>query len=184
MTIDGCNYRLSCTLRAHEDDVRRICLCGNSGIATSSRDKTVRFWVPDPEKKHGYLLSKTLAGHTSFVGPLAWIPPGERFPEGGIVSGGMDTLVLLWDLGRGEIVEKLEGHQFQVTGIAIDDNGDIISSSLDCTIRRWRQCKTVEFWEAHKVAIQAVLKLSSGEFVTGNFFSNCLHRILSLILVA
>lgn len=168
MTIDGCNYRLSCTLRAHEDDVRRICLCGNSGIATSSRDKTVKFWVPDSEKKHGYLLSKTLAGHTSFVGPLAWIPPGERFPEGGIVSGGMDTLVLLWDLGRGEIVEKMEGHQFQVTGIAIDDNGDIISSSLDCTIRRWRQCKTVEFWEAHKVAIQAVLKLSSGEFVTGS----------------
>lgn len=47
------------------------------------------------------------------------------------MSGGMDTLVLLWDLGRGEIVEKMEGHQFQVTGIAIDDNGDIISSSLD-----------------------------------------------------
>lgn len=87
--------------------------------------------MPDPEKKNGYVLSKTLAGHTSFVGPLAWIPPGGQFPEGGIVSGGMDTLVLLWDLARGEIMEKMAGHQFQVTGLAIDDNGDIISSSID-----------------------------------------------------
>ncbi|URE01794.1 PUL domain [Musa troglodytarum] len=162
MTLGDGEYRLSCVLRAHEDDVRRICVCGDSGIATSSRDKTVRFWVPDPEKKHGFVLSKTLAGHTSFVGPLAWIPPGGQLPEGGVVSGGMDTLVLLWDLARGEIMEKMTGHQFQVTGLAIDDNGDIISSSIDCTIRRWRKGHAVEFWEAHKVAVQAVLKLSTG----------------------
>ncbi|WOK99599.1 phospholipase A-2-activating protein [Canna indica] len=186
MVLEDGEYRLSCVLRAHEDDVRRICVCGEYGIATSSRDKTVRFWVPAPEKKHGYMLSKTLAGHTSFVGPLAWIPPGDRFSEGGIVSGGMDTLVLLWDLGRGEIVERMTGHKFQVTGLAIDDNGDIISSSLDCTIRRWRNGHTVEFWEAHKVAIQAVLKLSAGEFVTGSSDSTlklwkgrtCLHNFV------
>lgn len=186
MTLEDGEYRLSCVLRAHEDDVRRICVCGDSGIATSSRDKTVRFWVPDPEKKHDYVLSKTLAGHTSFVGPLAWIPPRGQFPEGGIVSGGMDTLVLLWDLARGEITEKMTGHQFQVTGLAVDDNGDIISSSIDCTLRRWRKGHAVEFWEAHKVAVQAVLKLSTGEFVTGSSDSTlklwrgqtCLHTFV------
>ncbi|RWW24542.1 hypothetical protein GW17_00011160 [Ensete ventricosum] len=175
MTLEDGGYRLSCVLRAHEDDVRRICVCGDSGFATSSRDKTVRFWVPDPEKKHGYVLSKTLAGHTSFVGPLAWVPPGGQLPEGGIVSGGMDTLVLLWDLATGEIMEKMTGHQFQVTGLAIDDNGDIISSSIDCTIRRWRKGHAVEFWEAHKVAVQAVLKISTGEFVTGNSFNDVMN---------
>ncbi|KAJ8506706.1 hypothetical protein OPV22_007592 [Ensete ventricosum] len=186
MTLEDGGYRLSCVLRAHEDDVRRICVCGDSGFATSSRDKTVRFWVPDPEKKHGYVLSKTLAGHTSFVGPLAWVPPGGQLPEGGIVSGGMDTLVLLWDLATGEIMEKMTGHQFQVTGLAIDDNGDIISSSIDCTIRRWRKGHAVEFWEAHKVAVQAVLKISTGEFVTGSSDSTlklwrgrtCLHTFV------
>lgn len=91
----------------------------------------MRFWVPDSDKKHRFVLSKTLAGHSSFVGPLAWIPPGDRFPEGGIVSGGMDTLVLMWDLRKGEVVETMKGHQFQVTGLAVDDNGDIISSSID-----------------------------------------------------
>ena len=73
---------------------------------------------------------KIMVGHTSFVGPLAWIPPNSEFPEGGIVSGGMDTLVKVWDLRSGESVQTLRGHQMQVTGIALDD-GDIVSSSID-----------------------------------------------------
>lgn len=111
--------------------VRGICICGESGIATSSRDRTVRLWAADPNTKHKYNLSKTFAGHTSFVGPLAWIAPSDRFPEGAIVSGGMDTQVLLWDVNTGEVVERMKGHQYQVTGLTVDDNGDIISSSMD-----------------------------------------------------
>lgn len=102
-------------------------MCGNEGIATSSRDKTVRFWNLDGRK---YVESKILLGHTSFVGPLAWISPDEEYPEGGIVSGGMDTLVIVWDLRTGEKVQTLKGHQQQVTGITLD-NGDIVSSSVD-----------------------------------------------------
>uniref|UniRef100_A0A0E0LGL7 Phospholipase A-2-activating protein n=1 Tax=Oryza punctata TaxID=4537 RepID=A0A0E0LGL7_ORYPU len=137
-------YHLSAQLRGHEDDVRGICICGDAGIATSSRDRTVKFWTQHPEKKHEYILSKTLVGHSSFVGPLAWIPPSDRFPEGGLVSGGMDTLVLLWDLHKGEVVETMKGHTSQVTGLAVDNNGDIISSSMDCTVRRWRNGSAVE----------------------------------------
>uniref|UniRef100_A0A0E0AFE3 Phospholipase A-2-activating protein n=1 Tax=Oryza glumipatula TaxID=40148 RepID=A0A0E0AFE3_9ORYZ len=176
-------YHLSAQLRGHEDDVRGICICGDAGIATSSRDRTVRFWTQHPEKKHEYVLSKTLVGHSSFVGPLAWIPPSDRFPEGGLVSGGMDTLVLLWDLHKGEVVETMKGHTSQVTGLAVDNNGDIISSSMDCTVRRWRNGSAVEVWEAHKVAVQTVLMLPSGELFTGSSDSTikfwkgrtCLH---------
>ena len=106
-------------------------MCGDSGIATSSRDRTVRFWSPDPSKGRGYFLSNTLVGHSSFVGPLAWIPPNDRLPEGGIVSGGMDAVILLWDLAKSEAVETMKGHRMQVTGLAVAANGDIISSSLD-----------------------------------------------------
>lgn len=105
-------------------------MCGNAGIATSSRDRTVRFWSLDTSDERKYTASKILLGHTSFVGPLAWIFPNEEFPEGGIVSGGLDTLVLVWDLRTGEKVRTLKGHQLQVTGVALDD-GDIVSGSLD-----------------------------------------------------
>lgn len=98
---------------------------------TSSRDRTVRFWSVDPANKYRVRESpKIMVGHTSFVGPLAWISPNDEFPEGGIVSGGMDTLVMVWDVKSGERVHVLRGHQMQVTGIALDDR-DIITSSVD-----------------------------------------------------
>lgn len=167
MDIDFKEYQLRCQLRGHEDDVRGISVCGNAGIATSSRDRTVRFWSLDPADERRYSESKILLGHTSFVGPVVWISPNEQYPNGGIVSGGMDTMVLVWDLRTGEKVQTLKGHQLQVTGIALD-NGDIVSSSVDSTLRRWRNGQLVESWEAHKAAIQAVIKLPSGELVTGS----------------
>ncbi|GAB4853932.1 hypothetical protein Ancab_018141 [Ancistrocladus abbreviatus] len=167
MEIDFREYKLSCELRGHEDDVRGICVCDNVGIATSSRDRTVRFWSIDPANKYRESTSKIMLGHTSFVGPMAWIPPNEEFPEGGIVSGGMDTLVLVWDLKSGERVQSLRDHQMQVTGIALDDH-DIISSSVDCTLQRWRDGKSVESWKAHNAPVQAVIKLPSGELLTGS----------------
>ncbi|CAB4320594.1 unnamed protein product [Prunus armeniaca] len=167
MDIDFKEYQLRCQLRGHEDDVRGICVCGNAGIATSSRDRTVRLWSLDPSDERRYSESKILLGHTSFVGPLVWISPNEEYPDGGIVSGGMDTMVLVWDLKTGEKVQTLRGHQLQVTGLALD-NGDIVSSSVDCTLRRWRKGQLLESWEAHKAPIQAVVKLPSGELVTGS----------------
>ncbi|GAB2250396.1 hypothetical protein Droror1_Dr00016646 [Drosera rotundifolia] len=168
MEIDFPEYKLSCELRGHEDDVRGICVCDNAGIASSSRDRTVRFWPADASGKYkGGSSSKILLGHTSFVGPLAWIPPSEEFPKGGLVSGGMDTMVLVWDLRTGEKVQTLRGHKQQVSGLVLDD-GDIVSSSVDCTLKRWRNGKSIESWEAHSAAVQAVVKLPSGELVTGS----------------
>eukprot|EP01018_Ginkgo_biloba_P031958 Gb_09051 [translate_table: standard] len=128
---DSTQYQLRCELRGHEEDVRGICICGDDGIATGSRDKTVRFWSIDGEEKNRYTLAKTMVGHNSFVGPLAWMPPSEMLPEGGLVSGGMDTLVFLWDLCTAQAVQTMKGHGLQVTGVTLDDQGDILSSSID-----------------------------------------------------
>ncbi|KAG4967092.1 hypothetical protein JHK87_032743 [Glycine soja] len=159
--------KLNINLQKHEEMslVRGICVCGSKGIATSSRDRTVRLWSLDDNRR--FASSKILLGHTSFVGPLAWIPPNSDLPHGGVVSGGMDTLVCVWDLKTGEKVHTLKGHQLQVTGIAFDD-GDVVSSSVDCTLKRWRNGQSVESWEAHKAPVQTVIKLPSGELVTGS----------------
>ncbi|XP_071729987.1 uncharacterized protein [Rutidosis leptorrhynchoides] len=167
MDIDFSQYQLRCQLRGHEDDVRGICVCDNAGIATSSRDRTIRFWSLEQTNDKAYTSSKILLGHTSFVGPLAWISPNAQFPEGALISGGMDTLVLVWDIATGEKVQMLKGHKMQVTGLTLDGS-DIVSSSVDCTLRRWKGEHQVEVWEAHKAPIQAVRKLPSGELITGS----------------
>lgn len=167
MDIDFSEYRLRCQLRGHEDDVRGICVCDNAGIATSSRDRTIRFWSLKQASDSAYTSSKILLGHTSFVGPLAWISPNEQYPEGALISGGMDTLVLVWNLATGEKVQTLKGHKMQVTGVALDGS-DILSSSVDCTLRRWKGEHQSEVWEAHKAPIQAVRALPSGELITGS----------------
>ncbi|KAF2316568.1 hypothetical protein GH714_041909 [Hevea brasiliensis] len=74
-------------------EVCGVCICGDASIATPSRDWTVRFWSLDPSEERKYWSSRILFGHSSFVGPLAWIPPNEEYPEGGIGSGGMEILV-------------------------------------------------------------------------------------------
>ncbi|KAH0728593.1 hypothetical protein KY285_004251 [Solanum tuberosum] len=167
MEIDSAEYQLRCQLTGHEDDVRGICICDKVGFATSSRDRTIRFWSPDESNHRSFTTSKILLGHTSFVGPLAWVAPSEELPEGGLVSGGMDTLILVWNLSTGEKIQTLKGHKLQVTGIALDGS-DVVSTSVDCTLRRWRKDQEVEVLEAHKAAIQAIIKLPSGELVTGS----------------
>ncbi|XP_015062220.1 phospholipase A-2-activating protein isoform X2 [Solanum pennellii] len=167
MEIDSAEYQLRCQLTGHEDDVRGICICDKVGFATSSRDRTIRFWSPDESNHRSFTTSKILLGHTSFVGPLAWVAPSEELPEGGLVSGGMDTLILVWNLSTGDKVQTLKGHKLQVTGIALDGS-DVVSTSVDCTLRRWRKGQEVEVLEAHKAAIQAIIRLPSGELVTGS----------------
>ena len=44
--------------------------------------------------------------------------------------------------------------------------------SCSSTLRRWRDGKTVESWQAHSSAVQAVARLLSGELVTGIGFVN------------
>ncbi|XP_071736773.1 uncharacterized protein [Rutidosis leptorrhynchoides] len=167
MDIDFSQYQLRCQLRGHEDDVRGICVCSNDGIATSSRDRTIRFWSLEQTSDKAYTSSKILLGHTSFVGPLTYMSPNEQFPEGCLISGGMDTLVLVWDIATGEKVQTLKGHTMQVTGVTLDGS-DIVSSSVDCTIRRWKGEHQVEVLEAHKSPVQAVRTLPSGELITGS----------------
>ena len=105
-------------------------MCTDENIATSSRDRTIRVWSLGSDDKRKHSASKILLGHTSFVGPLASIPPSEEYPEGRLVSGSMDTSVLVWNLVNGEVVQSLKGHKMQVTGVTLDDD-DIVSSSVD-----------------------------------------------------
>jgi len=120
---------------AHDIDcscqqVRGLGVSHDGVIATGSRDKSVRIW-DSKQGEREYNLDKTLVGHTNFVGTVAWISPTESLPAGGLVSGGMDTRVLVWDLEKAAIANDMKGHKLQVSDVAVDSNGDILSASVD-----------------------------------------------------
>lgn len=106
-------------------------MCKNDTIATSSKDSNIRIWSLDPHDARRYLRSNILSGHEGFVGPLAWISPDEAYPEGRLVSGGMDSSIIVWNLANGEIVHTLKSYNMmEVTGLAVDGE-EIVSSSAD-----------------------------------------------------
>jgi len=56
------------------------------------------------------------------------------------------------------------------------------------TVRRWRNGNAVEVWEAHKVAVQTVLKLPTGELFTGKtsailFFAFSFYCVLNSLCI-
>lgn len=173
MEPESAEFQLSLQLYGHQEDVRGIGVCGDSSFATGSRDRTVRFWIA--ERENSFKLEKTFIGHTSFVGPVAWIPPNDQLPAGGLASGGMDTHVIVWNIEDSNTVHTLRGHELQVTSVVVDGQGDILSASVDRTVRRWRQGQCVEVLTGHQGPVQAVLTLPSGEVVTGS--SDCNLKI-------
>eukprot|EP00246_Nothoceros_aenigmaticus_P018447 TRINITY_DN963_c0_g1_i3.p1 TRINITY_DN963_c0_g1~~TRINITY_DN963_c0_g1_i3.p1 ORF type:complete len:402 (-),score=48.49 TRINITY_DN963_c0_g1_i3:257-1462(-) len=165
MEMNCHHYRLRCQLVGHNDDVTGLCVCGEAGIASVSRDSSVCFWNAE---KGGYVLKSTLVAHSGCVGAVAWLPSNEELPGGGLVSGGTDTKVLLWDLRTGSVARELKGHELQVTSVAVNEQGDVLSGSVDSHVRRWTKGKTVEVLKGHSGPVHVVLTLPSGEVLTGS----------------
>ncbi|KAL0607469.1 Phospholipase A-2-activating protein [Plecturocebus cupreus] len=60
MTSGATRYRLSCSLRGHELDVRGLVCCPYplGAFVSVSRDRTTRLWVPD---RQGFTMLARLA---------------------------------------------------------------------------------------------------------------------------
>jgi len=108
-------FALRAELRGHGEDVRGLALAGGHGLASTSRDKTLRLW-PLADSPTGVLTdSRVFVGHTHFVGPVAWAPPGllAVAPEGALVTGSRDTSLILWHTTAAVPLQRLAGHTQQ-----------------------------------------------------------------------
>lgn len=60
-------------------------------------------------------------------------------PDGTLVAAGsLDTVVRIWDVQTGKLVERLKGHRDSVYSVAFTPDGrGLVSGSLDKTLKYW-----------------------------------------------
>lgn len=60
-------------------------------------------------------------------------------PDGRLVAAGsLDTIVRIWDVATGALVERLRGHKDSVYSVAFTPDGKgLVSGSLDKTLKYW-----------------------------------------------
>jgi WD40 repeat protein len=119
------------TLRGHTGAVHCVAFSPDSyTIATGGADGQVRLWT-----QSGDLKATPFAEHTDGVRSVAFSPDGKLLASGGAER---DCNVILWDIGKGESIVTMEGHQQPVTGLAFTaDQKHIVSASADETMRIW-----------------------------------------------
>ncbi|KAF2298356.1 hypothetical protein GH714_022971 [Hevea brasiliensis] len=55
-----------------------------------------------------------------------------------IFTGGIDNDVKVWDLRKGEVTMKLEGHQDMITGMQLSPDGSyLLTNGMDCKLCIW-----------------------------------------------
>ena len=80
------------------------------------------------------LESRALRRPLSPVYSVAVFPDGRR-----VVSASGDKTLKVWDVETGKCVATLEGHRWEVFGVAVvpDDGLRIVSGSRDNTLKFW-----------------------------------------------
>ncbi len=76
---------------------------------------------------------KVLLNNDAEVTSVAISPNGQF-----IAAGSLDTVVRIWDMATGVLVEQLEGHRGGVYSVAFTPDGKgLVSGSLDKTLKFW-----------------------------------------------
>jgi WD40 repeat protein len=154
LLLDTRTHKTIARFSGHKSTVLRAAFSPDSCcLASSSRDCTVRLWRVERggwgvEGKQRPPPSQVLRGHTDAVFAVAFHPNGKR-----LATGGLDGVIWLWDLARGEEVARLPGHLGLVWSLAFSPDGATLASgSGDTTIRLWDTAPLMTRYQARRKA--------------------------------
>ena len=161
-------YKLRSTLVGHEADVRAVipAVYPVGGVLTASRDQSCRLWIPE---NNGFTQSNIFCGHSRYVASICTMPPSEGHPQGLVITGGHDNLILAFDFNSPEPIWKLEGHTGTVCSLDAGKFGTILSGSWDKSAKVWINGKVVMNFNDHEAAVWTVKMLPDrGLMLTGS----------------
>lgn len=101
-------------------------------IVSGSGDKTARVWNM-MDGTHQTLAIVEPADVDAGVTSVAISPDGRH-----VAAGSLDTIVRIWDVATGNLIERLRGHTDSVYSVAFTlDGKGLVSGSLDKTLKYW-----------------------------------------------
>ncbi|WPH05108.1 PFU-domain-containing protein [Acrodontium crateriforme] len=134
------DFRLSATLKGHEEDVRALSFPTPEMLFSASRDNTVRQWTRTTPKPPTY-DDKIALQSSHWLNGLALLSPSKQNPAGLIATGGRETFVFVKHIGAP--VEEdphrlLIGHAGNITCLAFSQDGSkILSGGWDSQVFVW-----------------------------------------------
>jgi WD40 repeat protein len=143
--LDARTHETIARFSGHESTVLRAAFSPDSCcLASCSRDCTVRLWqIGSGECR----VLRGHTGHTDAVFTVAFHPDGKR------LATGLDGVIWLWDLARGEEVARLPGHTSIVWSLAFSKGGATLASgSGDATVRLWDTAPLQTRYDARREA--------------------------------
>lgn len=111
---------------AHDTSVYKLCFDSEGDLWTASADKTAKHLVRTRDWE-----ADTVLQHPDFVRDIV---VAEHL--GLVVTACRDEEVRVWDSASGDLVCTYSGHFEDVTGLVLMGT-DVVSVSIDGTIRRW-----------------------------------------------
>lgn len=169
-------FKLSAQLAGHSNDVKAVRYKSKDVIISASRDNSVRIWRKSSAPNTPPAFdSATLAQSGSYVNSLALIPPSANYPEGLVVTSGIDPVIYVHEpkpldqQGTGFPI-LLPGHANNVCSLDVSPNGQyIISGSWDTKAKIWDVSKwdLAAELDGHDKSVTAVLALKDSAAITG-----------------
>lgn len=163
-------YKLSAVLSGHSLDVRCVAKTKEFCILSASRDRTAKLWHPEGIKD--FVNVVTYKGHSNFVSCVCWIPPCEVYPDGLVVTGGNDNIILGYNLQDSTVQVTLEGHENTVCSVHPGrDSGILLSSSWDSTAKIWNmnsRGSNPKTLKGHQAAVWSIIELFNGTYATAS----------------
>jgi WD40 repeat protein len=157
-------------LKGHTNAPNQVVFSPDGKLALSGgTDHSARVWDLD-----GGRQLRQLTGHADIVWAVAFSPNGQQALTGcgmqnvpglGLVTGGRDYEIRLWDPSTATEKKRFSGHTAAVTALAFDRNGRrFLSGSNDGNIRLWQveTGKELRRFDGHDGRVRAVAFFPNG----------------------